>query len=118
MQSEPLTDYLRVMHGLLNMAHALDHLFLLIFAAAVSTMAADMGPAQWQDLMLYDAGAFFMFGLGVSFAVSSWSVRALGPVVKAMGFGSSLLLLMGFPLAATLILTLLPGAAHQQQTLV
>jgi hypothetical protein len=31
--------------------------------------------------------------LGVSFAVSSLSVWALGPVVKAVGFGSSLLLL-------------------------
>jgi MFS family permease len=49
---------------LLNIAHALDHLFLLIFAAAVSTIAADMGLAQWQDLMPYGAGAFFMFGLG------------------------------------------------------
>jgi MFS family permease len=53
-----------VVRGLLNIAHALDHLFLLIFAAAVSTIATDMGLAQWQDLMPYGAGAFFMFGLG------------------------------------------------------
>ena len=53
-----------MVRGLLNIAHALDHLFLLIFAAAVSTIAADMGLAQWQDLMPYGAGAFFMFGLG------------------------------------------------------
>jgi MFS family permease len=52
--------------------------------------------------------------LGVSFAVSSLSVWALGPVVKAMGFGSSLLLLAGFSLTTALILTLLPGAAHEQ----
>jgi hypothetical protein len=52
--------------------------------------------------------------LGVSFAVSSLSVWALGPVVKAMGFGSSLLLLAGFSVATTLILTMLPGAAHEQ----
>ena len=52
--------------------------------------------------------------LGVSFAVSSLSVWALGPVVKAMGFGSSLLLLAGFSLTTVLILTLLPGAAHEQ----
>jgi hypothetical protein len=50
----------------------------------------------------------------VSFAVSSLSVWALGPVVKAMGFGSSLLLLAGFSVATTLILTMLPGAAHEQ----
>jgi MFS family permease len=53
-----------MVRALLNVAHALDHLFLLIFAAAVSAMAADMGLAQWQDLMPYGAGAFFMFGLG------------------------------------------------------
>lgn len=57
-------DHPRVVRGLLNIAHALDHLFLLIFAAAVSSIAVDMGMAQWQDLMPYGAGAFFMFGLG------------------------------------------------------
>jgi hypothetical protein len=44
------------------------------------------------------------------------SVWALGPLVKAMGFGSSLLLLAGFSVATTLILTLLPNAAHEQTT--
>ena len=57
-------DHPGVVRGLLNIAHALDHLFLLIFAAAVTTIAADMGVQQWQDLMPYGAGAFFMFGLG------------------------------------------------------
>ena len=57
-------DHPRVVRMLLNIAHALDHLFLLVFAAAVSTIAIDMGMAQWQDLMPYGAGAFFMFGLG------------------------------------------------------
>ena len=61
---EQVADHPRVVRGLLNIAHALDHLFLLIFAAAVSTIAVDMGLAQWQDLMPYGAGAFFMFGLG------------------------------------------------------
>ena len=61
---ESAADHPRMVRGPLNIAHALDHLFLLIFAAAVSTMAADMGLAQWQDLMPYGAGAFFMFGLG------------------------------------------------------
>jgi len=62
--SDPAADHPRLVRGLLNIAHALDHLFLLIFAAAVSTIATDMGLAQWQDLMPYGAGAFFMFGLG------------------------------------------------------
>jgi len=63
-EPEQPADHPRVVRGLLNIAHALDHLFLLIFAAAVSTIATDMGLAQWQDLMPYGAGAFFMFGLG------------------------------------------------------
>jgi len=49
---------------LLNLAHALDHMFLLIFATAVASVAADFGFAQWEDLMPYSAGAFLMFGLG------------------------------------------------------
>jgi MFS family permease len=49
---------------LLNLGHALDHLFLLIFATAVSAIAADFGLARWEDLMPYTVGAFAMFGLG------------------------------------------------------
>jgi MFS family permease len=48
---------------LLNTGHALDHLFLLIFATAVSAIAAEWGMV-WQDLMPYTVGAFIMFGLG------------------------------------------------------
>ena len=49
---------------MLNLAHALDHLFLLIFATAVAAIAADFGFARWEDLMPYSVGAFLMFGLG------------------------------------------------------
>jgi len=49
---------------LLNAAHTLDHLVLLIFASAVSVIAIEFGFANWQDLMPYTAGAFLMFGLG------------------------------------------------------
>ena len=49
---------------LLNVAHALDHLFLLIFATAVSAIATDFGVARWEDLMPCATGAFVMFGLG------------------------------------------------------
>jgi MFS family permease len=48
---------------LLNTGHALDHLFLLIFATAVASIAGDWGMV-WQDLMPYTVGAFVMFGLG------------------------------------------------------
>jgi len=49
---------------LLNVAHAFDHMFLLIFAAAVTSIAAQFGFAKWEDLMPYGVGAFFLFGLG------------------------------------------------------
>ncbi len=49
---------------LLNVAHALDHLFLLVFATAVAAIAAEFGFARWEDLMPYGVGAFIMFGLG------------------------------------------------------
>ena len=49
---------------LLNLAHAVDHMFLLIFAASVAAIASDFGFANWQDLMPFGAGAFLLFGLG------------------------------------------------------
>ena len=49
---------------LLNVAHALDHLFLLVFATAVASIAAEFGFARWEDLMPYGVGAFIMFGVG------------------------------------------------------
>ena len=49
---------------LLNLAHALDHFFLLIFAAAVGAIAQDFGLARWEDMMPYTTGAFVLFGLG------------------------------------------------------
>jgi MFS family permease len=49
---------------LLNIAHAIDHMFLLIFATAVTAIAAEFGLARWEDLMPYGVGAFALFGLG------------------------------------------------------
>lgn len=49
---------------LLNIGHALDHMFLLIFATAVTTIAKDFGVDRWEDLMPYSVAAFFFFGLG------------------------------------------------------
>jgi MFS family permease len=54
----------RIPSLLLNLAHALDHLFLLIFATAVAAIARDFGLARWEDLMPCATGAFVMFGLG------------------------------------------------------
>lgn len=49
---------------LLNVAHAIDHMFLLIFATAVTTIALDFGLTRWEDLMPYSAAAFLLFGIG------------------------------------------------------
>ena len=78
---------------LLNTGHALDHLFLLIFATAVSAIAADWG-MLWQDLMPYTAGAFVMFGLGSLPAGrlgDLWGRRAM-MIVFFLGLGLSGLL--------------------------
>lgn len=49
---------------LLNVGHAIDHMFLLIFATAVASVAAEFGLSRWEDLMPYSAAAFFFFGIG------------------------------------------------------
>ena len=49
---------------LLNIAHGVDHMFLLIFATAVATIAVEFGFSTWTDLMPYSVGAFVLFGLG------------------------------------------------------
>ncbi len=58
----PVTN--RLTATLLNIGHALDHLFLLIFATAIGAIAVDFGYSHWEDLMPFGAGAFLMFGLG------------------------------------------------------
>src|SRR3989454_5505354 len=79
---------------LLNAGHALDHLFLLIFATAVGAIATDWGMI-WQDLMPYTAGGFVMFGLRSLPAGrlgGLWGVRAM-MVVFFLGMGVSGLLI-------------------------
>ncbi len=54
----------RAVNLLLNVGHGIDHMFLLIFATAVASIAVEFGYANWTDLMPYSAGAFALFGLG------------------------------------------------------
>jgi len=54
----------RTVNILLNVGHGIDHMFLLIFATAVASIAAEFGYANWTDLMPYGVGAFALFGLG------------------------------------------------------
>lgn len=94
---------------LLNVGHALDHLFLLIFATAVAAVAVEWGMV-WQDLMPYTVGAFVMFGLGSMPAGrlgDLWGRRAM-MIVFFLGMGGSALLIAlapgPWPLAAALTL--------------
>ena len=79
---------------LLNAAHALDHMFLLVFATAVGAIAADFGIARWEDLMPYGVGAFALFGLGSLPAGrlgDHWGRRRM-MLVFFFGMGASMLL--------------------------
>ncbi|MBU3738126.1 MAG: MFS transporter [Rhodoferax sp.] len=75
---------------LLNAAHALDHLFLLIFAAAIGAIAVDFGIARWEDLMPYTTGAFLMFGLA-SVPAGRWGdLWGRRPMMLVFFFGMGL----------------------------
>ncbi len=91
MSSTPLNRPTRL---LLNLGHAFDHMFLLIFATAVSAIAADFGFARWEDLMPYSVGAFLLFGIGSLPAGrlgDLWGRRAM-MVVFFVGIGCASLL--------------------------
>ena len=96
---------------LLNVAHALDHMFLLIFATAVSTIAAEFGLARWEDLMPYGAAAFLMFGLGSLPAGKlgdSWGRRVMMLVFFfGIGVSSILVALTHSPVQMAIALALL-----------
>ena len=47
---------------LLNVGHAIDHMFLLIFATAVTTIALEFELTRWEDLMPYGAAASCSLG--------------------------------------------------------
>jgi MFS family permease len=79
---------------LLNVAHAIDHWVLLIFATAVSSIAVDFGFSRWEDLMPYATGAFFAFGFGSLPAGRLGDTWGRRPMMLAFfyGLGGSLLL--------------------------
>ena len=61
---EPLKEWPLPVRLLLNAGHAIDHMYLLVFAAAVAVIAVDFGFTRWEDLMPFGVGAFILFGLG------------------------------------------------------
>ncbi len=79
---------------LLNVAHAIDHWVLLIFATAVSTIAVEFGFSRWEDLMPYATGAFFAFGFGSLPAGKLGDAWGRRPMMLTFffGLGASLLL--------------------------
>ena len=96
---------------LLYLAHAIDHLALLIFATAVSAIALDFGVARWEDLMPYATGAFVMFGVASLPAGrygDLWGRRAM-MLVFFFGMGVSLILvaLTQSPMQIGIALTLM-----------
>lgn len=94
-ETAPLPDtFPRVVTLLLNVAHGIDHMFLLIFATAVASIALDFGYANWSDLMPYGIGAFALFGLGALPAGrlgDLWGRRAM-MVLFFFGIGAAALL--------------------------
>jgi MFS family permease len=100
---------------LLNAAHALDHLVLLVFASAVGTIATEFQIARWEDLMPYTAGAFIMFGIG---SIPSgrlgdlWSRRKMMLVFFwGIGFSCLAVTLTKTPIQLAIALTVLGGFA-------
>lgn len=96
---------------LLNLGHAIDHMFLLIFATAVTAIAQDFGLARWEDLMPYGVLAFLMFGLGSLPAGKlgdQWGRRVMMVVFfVGIGVASILVALAQSPLQLALALGLL-----------
>jgi MFS family permease len=106
----PVREFPRIVSLLLNIGHAVDHMFLLIFATAVASVAVEFGANNWADLMPYSAGAFLMFGLGALPAGrlgDLWGRRNM-MIVFFIGMGVSALLVAvtqnSWQLAVALIL--------------
>lgn len=79
---------------LLNAGHAIDHMFLLIFATAVTSIASDFGLQDWESLMPWGTLAFFLFGLGALPAGrlgDLWGRRPM-MVLFFLGIGASAIL--------------------------
>jgi MFS family permease len=94
-QTEPQpTGFPRLATLLLNIGHGIDHMFLLIFATAVATIAIEFGYANWADLMPFAVGAFAMFGLGALPAGrlgDLWGRRVM-MIIFFIGIGAAALL--------------------------
>ena len=84
----------RIVTLLLNVAHGIDHMFLLIFATAVATIAVEFGYSNWEDLMPYAVGAFVLFGIGALPAgrLGDLGGRRIMMIIFFVGMGAAALL--------------------------
>jgi MFS family permease len=93
-----------------------------LFALQIAFMVAVFGAIPFTDAMIVrfvdDAMRSRVSGmrLAVSFGVSSAAVWMLGPVVKAAGFATLLLLMAGIALVTLLAISLLPPAPRRAGT--
>jgi MFS family permease len=96
---------------LLNVGHAIDHMFLLIFATAVTRIAAEFGVQRWEDLMPYNVAAFLFFGIASLPAGrlgDQWGRRPMMLVFFfGMGLAALLVSITNSPLQMALALALL-----------
>ena len=100
---------------LLNVGHAIDHGFLLIFATAVTSIASEFGIGRWEDMMPYSVAAFFCFGVGALPAGrlgDQWGRRPM-MIAFFIGIGVAAILVAAAnsPLQIALALALLGCAA-------
>jgi MFS family permease len=93
-QTHVLAAHSRGTTLLLNIAHAIDHMFLLIFATAISVIAADFGFASWEQLMPFGAAAFLMFGLGAIPAGRLGDLWGRRPMMLVFFFGMGITALL------------------------
>ena len=74
----------------LNVGHALDHLFMLIFPTVVLAMAPEFGQT-YSEMLPLALGGFIMFGAGsipAGWLADRWSRRGM-MIVFFVGIGAS-----------------------------
>ena len=80
----------RVAQVFLNLGHALDHLFMLIFPTVVLAMAPEFG-RTYSEMLPLSLGGFIMFGacsLPAGWLADRWSRRGM-MVVFFIGIGAA-----------------------------
>lgn len=83
-------DQSRISQLFLNIGHALDHLFMLIFPTVVIAMAPEFG-MSYSEMLPLSLGAFIMFGacsLPAGWLADRWSRRGM-MVVFFIGIGAA-----------------------------